>query len=138
MAAAIIAACGSIAVGGLSLAGVIIQVKAKARAESIDTKLEHIRGEFTGITDKFALELKEFKEESKQADAVLMERMTKGEYRIIKTYLVNELNKILNEAYVPCEEQKKMLKEAYDAYVDSGGNSYVKDMYEEAKRKGLI
>ena len=39
---------------------------------------------------------------------------------------------------VPSEEQKRVLKDTKDEYNAAGGDSYVDDMYEDLRNKGLI
>jgi hypothetical protein len=128
----------TIAVAIISLIGIVIQNKSKEKAEIIDLKLNNIDKKFVAKTDKFEQKLEQLRDESKKADEEISNKINIGKYYMLKVWLTNELTKVLNGAFVPSEEQKKMIKEAFDEYSKAGGNSFVKDMYIEAKEKGLL
>ena len=55
---------GMVIVAIIGLIGVILQVKSKEKTESIESKIDNIKKEFTKKTDDFTNELITFKEES--------------------------------------------------------------------------
>ena len=59
---------GMVIVAIIGLVGVILQVKSKEKTESIDSKIDNIKREFTKKTDDFTNELISFKEESTESD----------------------------------------------------------------------
>lgn len=67
----------------------------------------------------------------------LQAQMKDDQYQIYKTYLVDYLSEVENGTS-KTEIQKERAKEIYDKYVAMGGNSYVRDKWEELKRKGLL
>lgn len=54
-----------------------------------------------------------------------------------KTYLINFLSELENEIK-KSDVQVKRAYEIYERYTNNGGNSYVHDRWEEAKKKGLL
>jgi esterase/lipase len=129
---------GMIIVAIIGLIGVILQVKSKEKTESIDSKIDNIKKEFTKKTDDFATELITFKEESTQSDKRISDQIQDVRMKVCKIFLVTELTKISQENYIPSEEQKRVLKDTKDEYNAAGGDSYVDDMYEDLRDKGLI
>lgn len=129
---------GMIIVAIIGLIGVILQVKSKEKTESIDSKIDNIKKEFTKKTDDFATELITFKEESTQSDKRIVDQIQDVRMKVCKRFLVTELTKISQENYIPSEEQKRVLKDTKDEYNAAGGDSYVDDMYEDLRDKGLI
>lgn len=129
---------GMVIVAIIGLVGVILQVKSKEKAESIDSKIDNIKKEFTKKTDDFTNELITFKEESKQSDKRISNQIQEVRMTVCKRFLVTELNKIKEENYIPSEEQKRVLKDTKDEYNAAGGDSYVDDMYDDLRDKGLI
>ena len=111
---------GTIIVALISLAGIIIQTKSKERQESMEKKLD------------------EFRAESKKADQVLHKEIMDSKMNSSKRFLVTELTKIKNKHYIPNEKQKAVLKDTKDEYNRAGGDSYVDDMYEDARKEGLL
>ena len=55
-----------------------------------------------------------------------------------KRFLILEMTKIQNGAYIPNEEQKRMLYETKERYNNDGGDSYVDRMFENLQEKGLL
>ena len=129
---------GMVIVAIIGLVGVILQVKSKEKTESIDLKIDNIKKEFTKKTDDFTNELITFKEESTQSDKRISDQIQEVRMTVCKRFLVTELSKIEEESYIPSEEQKRVLKDTKDEYNASGGDSYVDDMYDDLRDKGLI
>lgn len=129
---------GMVIVAIIGLVGVILQVKSKEKTESIDFKIDNIKKEFTKKTDDFTNELITFKEESKQSDKRISDQIQEVRMTVCKRFLVTELSKIQEENYIPSEEQKIVLKDTKDEYNAAGGDSYVDDMYDDLRDKGLI
>ena len=129
---------GMVIVAIIGLVGVILQVKSKEKAESIDFKIDNIKKEFTKKTDDFTNELITFKEESTQSDKMISDQIQEVRMTVCKRFLVTELSKIEEENYIPSEEQKRVLKDTKDEYNAAGGDSYVDDMYDDLRDKGLI
>lgn len=129
---------GMIIVAIIGLVGVILQVKSKEKTESIDFKIDNLKKEFTKKTDDLATELINFKEESTESDKMISDQIQEVRMTVCKRFLVTELNKIQKENYIPSEEQKRVLKDTKDEYNAAGGDSYVDDMYDDLRDKGLI
>lgn len=129
---------GMVIVAIIGLVGVILQVKSKEKTESIDFKIDNIKKEFTKKTDDFTNELITFKEESTQSDKRISDQIKEVRMTVCKRFLVTELSKIQEENYIPSEEQKIVLKDTKDEYNAAGGDSYVDDMYDDLRDKGLI
>lgn len=122
---------GMVIVAIIGLVGVILQVKSKEKTESIDSKIDNMKKEFTN-------ELISFKEESTESDKRISDQIQEVRMTVCKRFLVTELSKIEEENYIPSEEQKRVLKDTKDEYNAAGGDSYVDDMYEDLRDKGLI
>ena len=119
---------GMVIVAIIGLIGVILQVKSKEKTESIDSKIDNIKKEFTKKTDDFTNELISFKEESTESDKIISDQIQEVRMTVCKRFLVTELSKIEEENYIPSEEQKRVLKDTKDEYNAAGGDSYVDDM----------
>ena len=122
---------GMVIVAIIGLVGVILQVKSKEKTESIDSKIDNMKKEFTN-------ELITFKEESTESDKRISDQIQEVRMTVCKRFLVTELSKIEEENYLPSEEQKRVLKDTKDEYNAAGGDSYVDDMYDDLRDKGLI
>lgn len=122
---------GMVIVAIIGLVGVILQVKSKEKTESIDSKIDNMKKEFTN-------ELISFKEESTESDKRISDQIQEVRMTVCKRFLVTELSKIEEKNYIPSEEQKRVLKDTKDEYNAAGGDSYVDDMYEDLRYKGLI
>ena len=129
---------GMVIVAIIGLVGVILQVKSKEKTESIDLKIDNIKREFTKKTDDFTNELITFKEESTESAKRISDQIQEVRMTVCKRFLVTELSKIEEENYIPSEEQKRVLKDTKDEYNAAGGDSYVDDMYDDLRDKGLI
>lgn len=121
---------GMVIVAIIGLVGVILQVKSKEKTEFIDSKIDNMKKEFTN-------ELISFKEESTESDKRISDQIQEVRMTVCKRFLVTELSKI-EENYIPSEEQKRVLKDTKDEYNAAGGDSYVDDMYDDLRDKGLI
>lgn len=129
---------GMVIVAIIGLVGVILQVKSKEKTEFIDLKINNIKKEFNKKTDDFTNELITFKEESTESDKRISDQIQEVRMTVCKRFLVTELSKIEEENYIPSEEQKRVLKDTKDEYNAAGGDSYVDDMYDDLRDKGLI
>lgn len=118
----------------IGLVGIMIQTKSKEKTESISTKQEALSEIQSSILSK----IEALREESKKDDIRLNEKLDKKHLNDLKRFLITEMSKIQNKDYVPNEEQKSILKEAKKEYNDSGGDSYVDDMYEDLREQKLI
>lgn len=118
--ASILSLIGVIIAAILSLVGVIYQTKSKEKQDNILNKLNR------------------FHEEAIKADDKILAKVDDVRMNVTKRFIVTELTKIVNGDYVPNEEQKRVLKEAKDEYNKAGGDSYVDDMYDDARSKNLI
>ena len=129
---------GMVIVAIIGLVGVILQLKSKEKTESIDSKIDNIKKEFNKKTDDFTNELITFKEESTESDKMISDQIQEVRMTVCKRFLVTELSKIEEDNYIPSEEQKRVLKDTKDEYNAAGGDSYVDDMYDDLRNKGLI
>lgn len=102
-----------VAVALISLTGVIIQTNS-------NSKIDQLR------------------KESKESDEKLENKITEVNMNDLKRFLITEMSKIKQGVFVPTENEKRVLSEAKDEYNESGGDSYVDDMYDELKKAGLI
>ena len=102
-----------IAVALISLTGVIIQTNS-------NSKIDQLR------------------KESKESDEKLENKITEVNMNDLKRFLITEMSKIKQGAFVPTENEKRVISEAKDEYNKAGGDSYVDDMYDELKKAGLI
>lgn len=110
----------TIVVAIIGLIGIWIQTRSKERQEDIKKDLQA------------------FKDESLMNDKKIENTISDVRMQVTKRYLVTEMTKILQGDYSPNEEQKRVLKEAKDEYNKAGGDSYVDDMYDDLRSKGLI
>ena len=104
---------GMVIVALISLIGVIIQ-------SNSNSKIDQLR------------------QESKDGDKRLEQKIDKVNMEDLKRFLITEMSKIKQGAFVPTENEKRTLAEAKDQYNKAGGDSYVDDMYDELKKTGLI
>lgn len=112
--------CATLGVAGLSLIGIVIQTKSKEKQENISTKLDI------------------FREESKTEDKKILAKIDKVQLSSLKNWLVTEMTKIEEKLYTPNEEQKYLIHEAKKEYNKLGGDSYVDDMFDRLREKGLL
>ena len=118
--ASVLSLIGVIIAAILSLVGVIYQTKSKEKQDNILNKLNS------------------FHKEAINADNEILAKVDDVRMNVLKRFLVSEISKINNGDYIPNEEQKRVLKDAKDEYNKAGGDSYVDDMYDDARSKNLI
>lgn len=102
-----------VAVALISLVGVIIQTNS-------NSKIDQLR------------------KESMAGDEKLESKITYVNMNDLKRFLITEMTKIKQGCYIPTENQKRILSESKDEYNKAGGDSYVDDMYDELKAKGML
>lgn len=83
-------------------------------------------------------EVNDLRKESKDDDVRLNEKLDTINMDVCKRFLIVEMTKIQDGAYVPNEEQKRMLHETKKTYNDKGGDSYVDSMFDKLLDKGLL
>ncbi len=83
-------------------------------------------------------EINDLRKESKADDVRLNEKLDTINMDVCKRFLIVEMTKIQDGAYVPNEEQKRMLHETKKTYNDKGGDSYVDSMFDKLLDKGLL
>lgn len=110
----------TLGVAGISLVGIVIQTKSKEKQENIELKLDTIR------------------KESAAEDSKILNKLDKMEMYILKNWLVNEMTKIEDNVYAPNEEQKNLIHDAKKIYNDRGGDSYVDDMFDRLRDRGIL
>lgn len=110
----------TIIVAIIGLVGIWIQTKSKERQEDLKK------------------DIKTFRDESLDNDKKIEGTIQDVRMQVTKRYLVTEMTKIAQGDYIPNEEQKRVLKDAKDEYNKAGGDSYVDDMYDDLRSKGLI
>lgn len=123
----IIEVTGTILVAIIGLIGILFQTKHSNKLD--EQKI---------ATDAIRKEISDLRKESKQDDETIIKKIVSHDLLSLKRFLVSELTKIKEGFYIPTEEQKRILKEAKDEYNGLGGDSYVDDMYEDLRNKGLI
>lgn len=111
----------------IGLAGIWVQTKSH-------TKIQKQESLLATVDEK----IDKFRQESKSEDDKLSEKMDDIEMQNCKRFLIVEMTKIKDQAYIPNEEQKRMLKETKERYNARGGDSYIDDMYEDLRDKKLI
>lgn len=104
---------GMVIVALISLIGVIIQTNS-------NSKIDQLR------------------KESKDGDKKLEDKINYVNMNDLKRFLITEMSKIKQGAFIPTENEKRVIAEAKDEYNKAGGDSYVDDMYDELKKQGLI
>ena len=120
-------AIATIAVAIIGLIGIIIQTYSNNKLKSQEDLLKTVDEKM----DKF-------KKQSEDEDRKIHLKLDKMEMDNCKRFLIVEMTKIQDGAYVPNEEQKRMLHETKKTYNDKGGNSYVNSMFERLQAKGLL
>ena len=83
-------------------------------------------------------EVNDLRKESKADDIRLNKKLDTINMDACKRFLIVEMTKIQDGAYVPNEEQKRMLHETKKTYNDKGGDSYVDSMFDRLLDKGLL
>lgn len=83
-------------------------------------------------------EINDLRKESKDDDVRLNKKLDIINMDVCKRFLIVEMTKIQDGAYIPNEEQKRMLHETKKTYNDNGGDSYVDSMFDKLLDKGLL
>lgn len=120
-------AIATIAVAIIGLIGIIIQTHSNNKLKSQEDLLKTVDEKM----DKF-------KKQSEDEDRKIHSKLDKMEMDNCKRFLIVEMTKIQDGAYVPNEEQKRMLHETKKTYNDKGGDSYVDSMFERLQAKGIL
>ena len=120
-------AIATIAVAIIGLIGIIIQTHSNSKLKSQEDLLKTVDEKM----DKF-------KKQSEDEDRKIHSKLDQMEMDNCKRFLIVEMTKIQDGAYVPNEEQKRMLHETKKTYNDKGGDSYVDSMFERLQAKGLL
>ena len=120
-------AIATIAVAIIGLIGIIIQTHSNNKLKSQEDLLKTVDEKMDN-----------FKKQSEDEDRKIHSKLDKMEMDNCKRFLIVEMTKIQDGAYVPNEEQKRMLHETKKTYNDKGGNSYVDSMFERLQVKGLL
>ena len=90
------------------------------------------------ILDTIDKKVDDLRKESKADDVRLNKKLDDIDMEACKRFLIVEMTKIQDGAYVPNEEQKHMLHETKKTYNDKGGDSYVDSMFDRLLDKGLL
>ena len=120
-------AIATVLVAIIGLIGIYIQTKSNNKLKSQEDLLKTVDEKM----DKF-------KKQSEDEDRKIHSKLDKMEMDNCKRFLIVEMTKIQDGAYVPNEERKRMLHETKKTYNDKGGNSYVDSMFEKLQAKGLL
>lgn len=110
----------TIVVAVLNIVGIKIQTKSKEKQDNLMSKLE------------------QFRLESKTEDEKIKSQIKASSLSSIKCWLMGELNKIKEGQYTPDSEMKMLLHEAKRRYNSLGGDSYVDDVFDDLRKKGLL
>ena len=120
-------AIATVMVAIISLIGVVIQTKSHNKLKSQEEILNCVENK-----------LDKMRQESKRDDEKINKKIDSLDMDMCKRFLILEMTKIQNGAYIPNEEQKRMLYETKERYNNDGGDSYVDRMFENLKEKGLL
>lgn len=136
---------GSIIIAIIGTISVWIQTKhgnelksQKELSSQINKGINDLRKEQETSVKKLQDDIQNLRTESKKGDKEIYKRINQKDMNDTKRFLVTELTKIKEGTYIPNEEQKRILKENKDVYNQNGGDSYVDDMYDDLRNKGLI
>lgn len=110
----------------------------KDLSTQINQGIKQLREEHGNSVKKLQKDIQDLRKESKEGDKEIYKRIGRKDMNDTKRFLVTELTKIKEGYYVPTEEQKRILKDSKDVYNENGGDSYVDDMYDDLRNKGLI
>lgn len=123
----IISACATVLVAVIGLIGIIIQAKSHDKLKTQEEVLNTVQNKIDSL-----------RQESKDDDKKLNERLDNMELESCKRFLIVEMTKITDGTYIPNEEQKRMLHDTKKIYNDRGGDSYVDSMFDHLVDKGLL
>lgn len=111
----------------IGLIGIIIQSKSNGKLKSQEDLLKTVDDKM----DKLRLQsIEEDKKINKKLDDIDMENC--------KRFLVVEMTKIKENAYIPNEEQKRLIHETKKIYNSRGGDSYVDSMFDDLRDKKML
>lgn len=111
----------------IGLIGIIIQSKSNDKLKSQEDLLKTVDDKM----DKLRLQsIEEDKKINKKLDHIDMENC--------KRFLVVEMTKIKENAYIPNEEQKRLIHETKKIYNSRGGDSYVDSMFDDLRDKKML
>ena len=116
---ALIAAISGIVIALMSLIGVIINVWASVKTQKIQEQLNEMR------------------EESKAGDKKIKEDLEEFMLLEIRGYLIDFMSRIQKNENMNME-QIRIATEKKEIYNRMGGDSYVDDMWDDCKKKGLF
>lgn len=120
-------AIATMVVGLLSLIGIIIQNISHNKIVSQEDLLKV-------VDDK----IDKLKSQSQDEDKKLNAKLDAMDMDNCKRFLIVEMTKIQDGAYIPNDEQKHMLYETKERYNNEGGDSYVDSMFERLQEKGIL
>ena len=122
-----IQAVATVIVAIIGLIGIIIQNRSHTKLKSQEELLKTVDEKI----DKL-------KTQSTEEDERLNGKLDAIDMDSCKRFLIIEMTKIKDGAYIPNEEQKRMLHETKTRYNHDGGDSYVDSMFEGLQDKGLL
>lgn len=120
-------AIATVLVAIIGLIGIIIQTKSHNKIVSQEDLLKVVDDKI----DKLKLQ-------SQDEDKKLNAKLNVMDMDNCKRFLIVEMTKIQDGAYIPNDEQKRMLYETKERYNDEGGDSYVDSMFERLQEKGIL
>ena len=120
-------AIATVLVAIIGLIGIIIQTKSHNKIVSQEDLLKV-------VDDK----IDKLKSQSQDEDKKLNAKLDVMDMDNCKRFLIVEMTKIQDGAYIPNDEQKRMLYETKERYNDEGGDSYVDSMFERLQEKGIL
>lgn len=120
-------AIATMVVGLLSLIGIIIQNISHNKIVSQEDLLKV-------VDDK----IDKLKSQSQDEDKKLNAKLDAMDMDNCKRFLIVEMTKIQDGAYIPNNEQRRMLYETKERYNNEGGDSYVDSMFERLQEKGIL
>ena len=120
-------AIATVLVAIIGLIGIIIQTKSHNKIVSQEDLLKV-------VDDK----IDKLKSQSQNEDKKLNAKLDVMDMDNCKRFLIVEMTKIQDGAYIPNDEQKRMLYETKERYNDEGGDSYVDSMFERLQEKGIL
>ena len=120
-------AIATVLVAIIGLIGIIIQTKSHNKIVSQEDLLKVV-----------AAKIDKLKSQSQNEDKKLNAKLDVMDMDNCKRFLIVEMTKIQDGAYIPNDEQKRMLYETKERYNDEGGDSYVDSMFERLQEKGIL
>ena len=118
---------GMVIVAIIGLIGIIVQTKSHDKINKQDNLMKNIDEKIDKI-----------RSESKSDDIRLNKKIDMINMGTTKRFLITEMTKIKEGAYIPTDNQKRVIHETKDEYNRSGGDSYVDDMFEDLVKRDLL